>query len=469
MNFNQFDKPLPQNIDAERSVLGALLLNSESINLAIHIVQPEDFFREAHAVLFRTMIELDDEGLEFDLVSVSERLAQKKKLGEVGGAPYLASLMEVVSTAANIEHHCQIVAEKSLSRQLLRLGHKVVQEAFEDGEPISAVLDRTEQNIFQLAEKKIKNDVVKIDKIIQDSIERISLLHQRKESITGIPSGFHDLDKLTNGFQNSDMIIIAARPSVGKTSFVLNIAEYVALKQKLPVLIFSLEMSKESIVQRLLCSVARIDSQNLRRGFLTRDDWSQLRAAADLLDKAPIYLDDTPGMNIMEMRAKARREKNSHDIRMIFIDYLQLMKGVGRIESRQQEISQISRSVKEMAKEINLPVLICSQLSREIEKRKEKEPRLSDLRESGSIEQDGDVIGFLHQPEVEAELGADESSKIIELVLAKQRNGPTGNINLVFRGKYTRFETRATRDQETASDVLDEEEMEEMEDEEVPF
>lgn len=466
MSDSGFDKPLPHSLEAERAVLGALLIANDSINAAIELVRSDDFFQTAHAIIFATMLELYEEEQKFDLITLSERLKQKKRLKDVGGAGYLASLLESVPTAVNVTHHAQIVAQKSLNRQLLSIGNKVVHECIDDGEPIAEILDRVERDIFVLGERRFGSNVVHIGEILKESFERIGQLFQQKQMITGVPSGFKDLDQLTSGFQPSDLIIIAARPSVGKTSFLLNIAEYASVHEKMPSLLFSLEMSKEAIANRLLCAIARIDSQKMRTGFLSQKDFNDLRGAADQLYKSPIYIDDTPGMNVLEIRAKARRMKNQHDIRIIFVDYLQLLRAVGRIDSRQQEISQISGALKDLAKELRIPVVVCSQLSRDIEKRKEKEPKLSDLRESGSIEQDGDVIGFLHKPDAEDDLSLEGQSSIVEFVLGKQRNGPTGSFKMVFLKRFTRFQNMS-RSQQVTQQVPPE--AQETDESEVPF
>ncbi|MFC1850421.1 replicative DNA helicase [candidate division CSSED10-310 bacterium] len=449
MADSDVSKPLPHNIEAERAVLGALLLDNDSLNIALELIVIDDFYLTAHSLIYSLMIDLYEMEQSFDVITLTNKLNQEKKLKSVGGAGYLASLLEAVPTAANIAYHAEIVAQKSLSRQVLTLGNAVVHECYDDSESISSILDRVEKQFFDLGERRIKSNVVHIKEVIKDNFDKLDKLYQRQEQITGIPSGFSDLDELTSGFQNSDLIIVAARPSVGKTSFLLNVAEYVTVREKKPALFFSLEMSNESVANRLLCSIARIDSQKMRTGFLSRDDWSLLKDASDDLYKSPLYIDDTPGMTVLELRAKARRMKALHNIQIIFVDYLQLMKGIhAKPESRQQEISQISGALKALAKELDIPVLVCSQLSRDIEKRREKEPKLSDLRESGSIEQDGDVIGFLHRASEDEDFSIDGQSNIIQFVLGKQRNGPTGIFKLVFIKKYTRFQSMSRSQQQ---------------------
>lgn len=439
-----FAKPLPHNINAERAVLGALLLRPEAINEIADLIQPEDFYHLSHSIIFITLTELYEEEQTFDLITLTNRLTQKKKLDEAGGVGYLASLIEAVPTALNIVYHAEIVSKKALSRKLLVVSNKVVYDCFEDSESITSVLDRAEQEIFKLGEQRIRSNVSHVGQIITNNLEKLEKLYQRKETVTGISSGFLELDKLTSGFQNSDMIIIAARPSVGKTSLLLNMAQYIAINEKQPILLFSLEMSKEAIGTRLLSSMGKLKSEKLRTGNLSQKDWDTVSNAASELYKAPIYIDETANISVLELRAKARRMKNIHDIAIIFIDYLQLMKAAGRIESRQQEIAQISSSLKALAKEINVPIVVCSQLSRDIEKRREKKPRLSDLRESGSIEQDADVIGFLYRDDDDQDvMNVPGKSTNINLLIAKQRNGPTGNVPLLFFNQITLFRSKA--------------------------
>jgi replicative DNA helicase len=425
-----------------------MLLERDALLKALDILRSEDFYYDAHRIVFESIAELFEEDKACDLVTLAEKLRQKGKLEAVGGMDYLAQLVNVVPTAANVEYYARIVEEKSIVRALINLCTRIIRECYEAGAEASELLDRAQNLVLQLSQKRIRYDFVPLKKVVDEAFERITELYHRDDHVTGVPSGFADLDAKTAGFQPSDLIIVAARPGMGKTSFCLNVAQYVGISRKIPVAIFSLEMSKDQLAQRMLCSEAKIDAERVRRGYLSERDWSELANAAGRLAGASIFIDDTPGISVLELRAKARRLKAEKNLGLVVIDYLQLMQGFGRAENRQQEISEISRSLKAMARELNVPVIAVSQLSRAVEQRSPKRPQLSDLRESGAIEQDADLVLLIYRDEY---YNPNTSRKgVAEVIVAKQRNGPVGTIELMFQKDYARFENLSRRSPEPA-------------------
>jgi replicative DNA helicase len=443
------EKIPPQNLEAEVAVLGSVLIEEEAIAQAVEFLLPDNFYKDAHKKIFQCMIKLFNEGKAIDLVTLTETVFKEGLMDQVGGASYLASLTMAVPTAANIGYYAKIVKEKYIVRQLITTTTRIAKDCYEATEDVHSLLDRAERMIFDISSKKFSGGVVPLKEIVRNQIEVIDRLYQRKEHITGIATGFHEFDTQTAGLQPSDLIVVAARPSMGKSAFVTCIAEHVGLILKTPVAIFSLEMSKEQLIQRMLCSRARVDAHKVRTGFLAQSDWPALTNAAAKLSEAPIYIDDTPGMSALELKAKARRLKTQHDVKLLIVDYLQLMQGVQNSESRQQEISEISRSLKGLAREINVPVIAVSQLSRAVESRTDHRPQLSDLRESGAIEQDADVVVLLLREEYYNP--TEENKGKAEVIVAKQRNGPVGSVFLTFIREYTRFEnTEIIRREEMA-------------------
>jgi replicative DNA helicase len=427
----------PQNVEAEQAVLGAMMLDHNAVITAMEVLQPHDFYREIHRTIFEAMENLHRENKEIDLITLPEELRRMKKLDAAGGLEYVLSLPNLVATAANIEYHANIVKDKAMTRDLITTCTDLTTEAYDGEKEADKLIDDAERKIFHLAENKKSGDFDPVGKVVEDTLDKISKLYENKAGLTGLPTGFRDLDKLTSGLQPSDLILIAARPSMGKTAFTLNIAQNVGVRQHKTVAFFSLEMSKEQLVQRLLCQISHIDSQKLRTGQLNTDkDWAQLTDACDKLYQAPIYIDDTPGISVSEMRSKARRLKSEHGLDLIIVDYLQLMQGRNS-ESRQQEISEISRSLKALARELKVPLIALSQLSRSVESRQDKRPMLSDLRESGALEQDADIVAFLYREDYYDK--ETENQHITEVIVAKHRNGPTDTVKLYFRGEYTLF------------------------------
>jgi replicative DNA helicase len=429
----------PQNLEAEQSVLGGILIENEAINRVTEILDPDDFYRDAHHKIFNALINLSERDEPADLITLTNELRKIDQLDSIGGASYLASLIDSVPTAANIEYYAKIVKEKSILRKLIQTSTEIVTQSYEDRGDIEVFLDEAERAIFDISEKRVKPSFYSIRDVVKESFKTIERLFQKKELVTGVPSGFKELDRMTAGFQPSDLIIIAGRPSMGKTAFCLNVAQYAAIENKIPVAIFSLEMSKEQLVIRMLCSEAHVEGTRLRTGFLNESDWPKLTIAAGNLSEAPIYIDDSAALSVLELRAKARRLKSEHGMGMLIIDYLQLMKGRVRVESRQQEISEISRSLKALAKELNIPVIAVSQLSRKTEERTGNRPQLSDLRESGAIEQDADLILFIYRDEVYNRSEDNPNRGKAEVIIGKQRNGPIGKIEMAFLDKFTTF------------------------------
>ena len=428
----------PQNIEAEQSVLGAMLIKKEAITQAQELLRPDDFYREAHRIVFETMLELAGDNEAVDLVTLTEALRKKEMLEKVGGISFITALANYVPTAANIVYHAQIVKEKSELRHLIDAATEIASAAYEATDDVKDIMDDAEKKILAVAANQTGGAFEPIRRLVIDTIGRIETLYENQGGLTGISTGFRDLDRDTSGLQKSDLILVAARPSMGKTAFTLNIATYAALHGH-TVAFFSLEMSKEQLVQRMLCSEGGIDSQRLRTGQLEDGDWDKLIATADRISKASIFIDDTAGINIMDLRSKARRLKAEHGLDLIVIDYLQLMQGRTKSnnDNRQQEISEISRSLKALARELDVPVVALSQLSRSVESRTVKKPMLSDLRESGSLEQDADIVMFLYREDYYDQ--ESERKNITEVIIAKHRNGPIGTIELFFQKEFTKF------------------------------
>ncbi len=431
----------PQNQEAEQSVLGGMLLDNEAINRVIELIRPDDFYREAHRRIYQTVLTLYQRNEPVDLVTLTSALKEDGALDAIGGAAYLAALVDRVPSAAHIASYAKIVRQKSVLRCLIEGATEIVERGYREEGNVDEFVDAAEGIILEVAQRRVRQGFSEVREIVKDSFKAIEQLYERKELVTGVPTGYRELDKITCGFQRSDLIIIAGRPSMGKTAFALNIAEHAAVEAGVTCAIYSLEMSKEQLVQRMLCSRAEVDASKLRGGFLSESDWPKLTRAAGLLSEAPIFIDDTPALNVLEVRAKARRLQREHGLGLIVVDYLQLMSGVGRIESREREISEISRALKGLAKELNVPVIALSQLNRGVESRQDKRPQLSDLRESGAIEQDADVIGFIYRDEMYNRESPDAGKA--EVIIGKQRNGPTGHVMLAFRNNITRFDDLA--------------------------
>jgi replicative DNA helicase len=418
-----------------------MLLDKEALLRVLDILQPEDFYRDNHRIIFESIAELFEEDQACDIVTLVAKLRQKNQLEAVGGIDYLTQLVNIVPTAANAEYYAHIVEEKSIFRSVINLCTRIIRESYDADLDAKELLDRAQNWILQLSQKKIRYDFVPLKVIINEAFDRIEELYHRDEHVTGVPSGFVDLDLITAGFQPSDFVVVAARPGMGKTSLCLNIAQYVGTKKDISVAIFSLEMSKDQVAQRMLCSEARIDAAKVRKGFIAEREWPELARAAGRLAEANIFVDDTPSISVLELRAKARRLKAEKGLGLVIVDYLQLMRGYGRPENRQQEISEISRSLKAMARELNVPVIAVSQLSRAVEQRTPKRPQLSDLRESGAIEQDADLVLFIYREDY---YNPNTPKKgIAEVIVAKQRNGPIGTVELMFQKDYARFENLA--------------------------
>ncbi|MCX5969914.1 MAG: replicative DNA helicase [Coprothermobacterota bacterium] len=430
----------PHNLDAEQAVLGSLLLDRDVIAQVLEILSPVDFYREPHAIIFSAIADLLERGEPVDIVTVVDSLRNQGKLETVGGSAYIASLASVVPTASNALYYSRIVEQKSVLRRLIEAGTRIATLGYDTDTPLEELIDQSEKLVFTIAQRRLSMDFVEIKGLVTEVYARIDNLFHNKRLTTGVRTGFDTLDRLTAGFQSSDMVIVAARPSVGKTSFCLNVAENVALREKLPVAIFSLEMSKEQLVQRMICSHARVDAQKVRTGFLSNEDMERLSNTVPELYRAPIYIDDTPGISLLEIRVKARRLKMERGLGIVMVDYLQLMSNRTRAENRVQEISEMTRGLKNLARELQVPIIVISQLSREVEKREGKKPQLSDLRESGSIEQDADTVLMLFREDLYKQRESGEQTGATDIIIAKQRNGPTGIVKLKFIKEYTRFE-----------------------------
>jgi len=435
----------PQNLEAERAVLGAILMDNEAVYTVMEILEPSAFYQPSHRLIFSTMLDLSERGEPIDIVTLVDRLRSTGSIDKAGGADYIPTLADEVPTSAGVANYARIVREKATLRNLIETSTEIVQDCFDAPGDVDQLLDEAERRIFAISEERIRSGFLSMKEIVKSSFKTIESLYEKKEHITGVPTGFADIDELTSGFQSSDLIIIAGRPSMGKTAFCLNIAQYASMKKKLTVAVFSLEMAKEQLVMRMLCSEARIDAHRLRSGFLGQTDWPKLSTAAGRLADASIYIDDTPAISSMEMRAKTRRLKADKGLDLVIVDYLQLMSGRSRSDSREQEISEISRSLKALAKELGVPVVALSQLNRGVESRMDKRPILADLRESGAIEQDADVIIFIYRDEVYNKESMEKG--IAEIIIGKQRNGPVGTRKLTWLDKYTRFEDLTTREQ----------------------
>jgi replicative DNA helicase len=436
------ERPLPNNLDAERSVLGAILLDNHALNTAVETLRPEDFFLDQHRRVFNQMISLAETQQAIDLITLTEELHRRGDLEAAGGAPYLAALADGMPRVSNVEHYARIVKEKAMLRNLIHTTHSIQQRAFEGEDGADTILDNAESSIFAIAEDRVKEGLVPIKEIVNKNFERLEKIFREGKSITGVSTGYVELDKLTSGFQASELLILAARPSQGKTALALNLAENIAIRAGLPVAIFSLEMSKESLLQRLIASVAQIDAHKFRTGHLSREDWRRMTEALGNISSSPVWIDDAGSISVLEIGAKARRLKRDKGLSLLIVDYLQLITARGRFGNRQEEVASISRGLKGLAKELQIPVLVLSQLTRAPE-RDERGPQLSDLRESGAIEQDADVVMFIYRPHFFKAGATPEEREETELRIAKQRNGPTDNVKFVFRSRLTRFEEAA--------------------------
>jgi replicative DNA helicase len=442
----------PHSIEAEESVIGGVLLDNNALDRALEILVPDDFYREAHRKIMRAIVDLNTRNEPVDLVTLTDALRSRDELQDVGGAAYLAELAERVPTAANVAYYARIIKDKAVLRSLIQRATEIAMRSYEAQADVDSFLDEAEHQIYEIAERKTRPSFFRVGDIVIESMKAVEQLYERKELVTGVPTGFIDLDRKTAGLQASDLIIVAGRPSMGKTALALNMAQYAALEHGVGVAVFSLEMSKEQLVLRMLCSEARVDQQKVRSGHAGERDYPKLAIAAERLSEAPIYIDDTPALSVLELRAKARRLKREREAKLglIIVDYLQLMRGVIS-DSREQEISSISRALKALAKELDIPVVALSQLNRQVEQRSDKRPVMADLRESGAIEQDADVIMFLYRPYVYDPKNADETEA--EVIIGKQRNGPTGTVTLTFLSQYTRFENRAEEEVSFGGDL----------------
>jgi len=437
MEENIVKRIMPHSMEAEQAVIGSMIMDIEAVTVASEIITGEDFYSRQYGILFETMVEMNEEAQPIDLVTLQNRLREKDVPPEVSGLEFVRDLLTSVPTSANIKYYANIVAEKSLLRKMIKLNEEIANTCYAGKESLEFIMEDTEKRMFQLLQRHDTGDFVPIRTVVMNAMDKIETAAKNKGSVTGIPTGFTDLDYRTAGMQPSDLVLIAARPSMGKTAFVLNIAQHVAFKKNLPVAIFSLEMSKEQLVNRMFSLESSVDAQKLRTGQLNDQDWERLIESAGVIGRSKLMIDDTPGISISELRSKCRKMKLEHGLSMIIIDYLQLMSGSGRSDSRQQEISDISRSLKAVARELHVPVLALSQLSRAVEQRPDHRPMLSDLRESGAIEQDADVVMFIYRDDY---YNHDTDRKgVSEIIIAKQRNGPIGTVELAWLPEYTKF------------------------------
>ena len=435
------ERPLPHNVDAEKSVLGSILVNNENYYTVVEGLRSEDFYLQAHRIIFRKMSEIVDQSQAVDLITLQDRLERDSLLASSGGIAYMASLMDGIPHLVNIDHYIQIIREKALFRQMIHSTNQILTECFDQADPAEEVLDRAEASLFELSERRTQTGLVSVKELESETHNVLEKLYTERQMITGVATGFNDFDRMTSGLQPADLMILAGRPSMGKTALALNIAQHVALHKGDPVGIFSLEMSRTQLLMRLLCAEAMVDAHKVRTGYLSNDNFGKLIDTLGTVANAPIFIDDSSTMTIMQMRAKARRMKAEYGLGLVIVDYLQLMSGFGRAENRNQEVSGISRGLKALAKELNVPVIALSQLSRAPEQRTggDHRPQLSDLRESGSLEQDADLVAFIYREEVYKQ--SEENEGLAELIIAKQRNGPIGLVKLAFLKQFTRFQT----------------------------
>lgn len=440
MAVQTLERMPPQSLEAEVSLLGAMLLDNTVIDTALQYLSKDSFYKTAHQELFQTIVELYDKNQAVDLVILKDELEKRGSLKKVGGLDYLMETLEVVPSIASAEYYANLIRDNAIKRSLIEAAVTIQKDVYENRAEVSSLLDKAERRIFDIAEKKYVDKTSHIADLISDAFKRLENMNDRKGRLTGLSTGFYDLDDLTCGLQPSQLAVVAGRPSMGKSSFVLNVMQHVGAVEKLPVVLFSLEMSAPQIAQNMLCSYARLNTHYVRKGVIPNEDWSKLTLAAELLSPAKMFIDDAPGLSIMALRAKARRMKAQHDVRLLIVDYLQLMDSPGA-ENRQQEISIISRGLKSLAMELNVPIIAVSQLNRSVEMREDRRPRMSDLRESGSIEQDADLVLLLHR---EGYYNAEKNPKDAELIIAKQRNGPTDTVKLTFLNECMRFESAAT-------------------------
>ncbi|BFT76159.1 MULTISPECIES: replicative DNA helicase [Paenibacillus] len=443
------DRVPPQNIEAEQAVLGAILINGDALITAMERITSDDFYRGAHQRIFEAIVELAEDQEPVDLITLTSLLQNKQQLEEIGGVTYLSELANAVPTAANIDYYAAIVEEKSMLRRLIRTATQIVTNGYANEDDVGSMLSEAEAKILEISQRRSSSGFVVIRDVLMEVFEKVESLYSNKGGSTGVPSGFIDLDKMTSGFQRSDLIILAARPSVGKTAFALNVAQNVGVRAKETVAIFSLEMGAAQLVQRMVCAEANVDANRMRTGYLEGDDWEKLTMAIGALSEANIFIDDSAQITVADIRAKCRRLQQEKGLGMILIDYLQLIAGRGKGDNRQQEVSEISRTLKQIARELNVPVIALSQLSRGVEQRQDKRPMMSDLRESGSIEQDADIVAFLYRDDYYDK--ESEKKNIIEIIIAKQRNGPVGTVELAFLKQFNKFVNMDRSHQEAAA------------------